>query len=91
MLPAMQLTTVVNPTGSGVINAPAQNCAGGYRAGTVVQLNACARGTGYRLLELEWGCEWDEQPGDGDDGWEQECHRQLQCGGHGSREPHLGQ
>ena len=28
-----QLTTVVNPTGSGVINAPAQNCAGGYQPG----------------------------------------------------------
>ena len=35
-----RLTTVVNPTGSGVINAPGQNCPGGYRAGTIVQLTA---------------------------------------------------
>jgi uncharacterized repeat protein (TIGR02543 family) len=41
------LTTAVNPTGSGTVNAsPVQNCTGGYLAGTVVQLTA-APATGY--------------------------------------------
>ena len=42
---------------------------------------------GWLLHCVVWRCKWDEQPGDGDDGWEQECHRQLQCGGHGSGSP----
>jgi uncharacterized repeat protein (TIGR02543 family) len=40
------LTTNVNPGGSGTVNAPAQTCAGGYTAGSVVQLTAVPN-TGY--------------------------------------------
>ena len=54
----------------------AENCAGGYTAGSVVQLTAVPD-TGYAFRELERGCERDDQPGLGDDGWEQERHGQL--------------
>jgi uncharacterized repeat protein (TIGR02543 family) len=40
------LTTNVNPGGGGTVNAPIQTCAGGYTAGSVLQLTAVPN-TGY--------------------------------------------
>ncbi|GAB4458698.1 MAG: hypothetical protein Kow0070_12700 [Anaerolineales bacterium] len=40
------LTVNFDPPGSGTVNAPSQTCAGGYLAGTVLQLTAVP-GTGY--------------------------------------------
>ena len=64
------LTTGVNPASSGTVNAsPAPNCGAQYTAGECGTLSA-APGTGFVFDRLEWGCERDEQPDHGDDGWE---------------------
>jgi uncharacterized repeat protein (TIGR02543 family) len=44
------LTMGVNPTGSGAVNATAQNCEGGYLEGTIVQLTAVPN-TGYAFSD----------------------------------------
>ena len=43
------LTTGVDPAGSGSVTASTQNCAGGYTAGTVVQVTAVPN-TGFAFL-----------------------------------------
>ena len=50
------------------VNAPTQTCAGGYLAGSVVQLTAVP-GSGYAFSSWSGGATRHEQPGLGDDGW----------------------
>ncbi len=69
------LTTAVLPAGGGTVTATAQNCSGGYIAGTVVQLTAVSN-TGYVLDKLERECGAD-QSCLGRDGRRQECHGEL--------------